>query len=122
MAAIRQVTVGSVARIAAIRLAVNVAMPHRRGTAEDTTASRNPDARSASPGAMGHPHRAPEPALSAALAEAAVGDEAGVGAVDRDARTLTKPKPRSSLPHTLQLAELASVLYRNCSPPMLRSR
>jgi len=40
MAATRQITVGSLVRTADMRSAVNVAMPHRRGTAVEMNAMR----------------------------------------------------------------------------------
>ena len=45
MAAMRQTADGSLVRTAATRSAVNVAMPHRRGTADETKAIRIPDTR-----------------------------------------------------------------------------
>jgi len=59
MAAIRQMTVGSLARTAAMRSAVNVAIPHRRGTADATKAMRMPP-----------PRRVTEPMLVAQNGEA----------------------------------------------------
>jgi hypothetical protein len=53
MAAMRQMAVGSAVRTAAARAAVNVAMPHRRGTEDETKAIRIPDTRRLLTPAMG---------------------------------------------------------------------